>query len=163
MIKGSKKLENMGSQILTMPCNSAEYFFEDINKEITIPFFSMIEEVAKKIKKNKYKKIGLLATKTTIDKKLYDKKLSLSKVEIIKPKNQEAISNIISNILAGEKSQKDKEKLLEIIEKMKREGAETIILGCTDLPILINQSDTQIPLVNTIKILAEATIKFSIS
>jgi aspartate racemase len=162
MTNGIKKIEKIGSQIITMPCNSAEYFYDDIKKKTTVPFFSMIEKTAQRANANNYKNVGLLATETTLDNKLYENIFSKYAINIIKPSNQKTVTDIICNILAGNKSQKDKEEIIKIIEQLKTDGADAVILGCTDLPILINQIDTKIPLLNTVKILAEATIKYSI-
>ena len=66
------------------------------------------------------------------------------------------------NILAGDKLDADKETIKQIIERLKSKGAKAIVLACTDLPILFKQKDVDIEIFDTIEILAEATVKYSI-
>lgn len=162
LIKGIKKLEAIGVDFITIPCNTVQYFYEDLKRNVSIPVLNIVEEVAKKVKLNNYKKVGLLATITTIENKIYDKILNKSGIEIILPERQEQITSIILNILAGKKLESDKAKLKTIIEKMKKSGAETIILGCTDISILLNQKDVDIELFDSNEILAEVTVKYAI-
>lgn len=162
LVKGAKKLESIGVDFIVMPCNTANYFYGDIKKEISIPFLSITEETAKKIKSNQYNKVGLLATRTTIKYKIYNKDFDKFGIGLIVPDKQEKITNIILNILAGKKLDKDREELKKIIEKLKDNGAETIIIGCTDIPILLKQEDVDIKIFDTVEILAESAIKFAV-
>ena len=69
---------------------------------------------------------------------------------------------VILNILAGKKLDEDREQLKEIINKMKQGGAEAVVLVCTDLPILLRQEDVDIPVFDTVEILAEAKVQYAI-
>ncbi len=158
--KGIKTLERAGVDFIVVPCNTINYFYEDMVKMTKIPIYNIIEETAKIIK---YNKIGLLATETTIRTKLYKKSLDKYNVKLLLPnKNLRKLTNkIILNILEGKKYRKDKQVLLDIIKELKKYGAEAIVLGCTELPLIIKQSDTILPLFDTIKILADSTIKYA--
>jgi aspartate racemase len=162
LVKGAKKMESIGVDFLVMPCNTAHYFFNWIKKDVSIPFLSIIEETAKKVKSKKYKKVGLLATETTIKYKIYEKVFDEYGIEIVVPKEQDKVTKIILNILAGRKLDKDKNELKKIIEKLKNNGAEAIILGCTDLPILLKPEEIDLETFDTVEVLAESTIKYAV-
>jgi len=162
LIKGAKKLETIGVDFLVMPCNTAHYFFDDVKKEVSIPFLSIIEETAKKVKSKKYKKVGLLATETTIKYKIYNQIFNEYGIDIVVPKEQDKLTKIILNILAGKKLEKDKNELKKIIKELKNNGIKAIILGCTDLPILLKPEEIDLEAFDTIEVLAESTIKYAV-
>ncbi len=161
LIEGIKRLESIGVDFITMPCNTAEYFYRDMKKEISIPFLSIIEETAKKVKSVGYKKVGLLATETTIVNGNYNSAFEKFEIGLVVPEEQDKVTRIILNILAGKKLEKDKEVLKTIIRGLKNKGAEAIILGCTDIPVLLKQDDVNVEVFNTIEVLAESTIRYA--
>lgn len=163
LVKGVKKLESIGVDFMVMPCNTATYFLEDIRKEISVPMLSIVEEVAKKVKSEGYKKVGLLATKTTVNNKIYNKDFNRYTIELITPDEQDKVTEVILNILAGKKLEKDKEILKQIIDSLRNKGAEAIVLGCTDISVLIQQEDIDIKLLDSIEIYAEVTVNFAYS
>ncbi len=163
LVKGAKKLESIGVDFLVMPCNTAHYFYDKIKREISIPFLSIIEETAKKVKSIGYKKVGLLATETTIKCKNYDVVFDKYNIKIAVPLEQNKVTKIILNILAGKKLEEDKNELKQIIEKLKKNGAEAIILGCTDIPILLKREDVDIEVFDTVEVLAESTVKYAVN
>jgi aspartate racemase len=107
-------------------------------KSISIPFICIFLATAKKIKAKGYKKVGFLATETTIKYRSFEKDFEKNDIELILPdqSDQEAMTKIIMNILAGHKLDSDKEQMKQIIERLKKKGAEAAVLACTDLPIL---------------------------
>jgi|TARA_B100000315_G_C14408016_1_gene509642 aspartate racemase len=162
LVKGAKKLESIGVDFIVMPCNTAHYFYDKIKKEVSIPFLSITEETAKKVKSKNFNKIGLLATGTTVKYKIYNNDLDKLGIDLVVPEKQEKVTKIIMNILAGKKLEKDKEELKQIIEKLKNNGAKAMVLGCTDIPILLKQEDVDIKVFDTVEVLAESTIKFAV-
>jgi len=156
LINAAKKLERSGADFIVIPCNTVHIFIEDIRKSINVPVLSIIEETVSKIKKQNLKKVGLLATTSTIQNKLYQSPLEKDGVEVIIPKetDQQQISTIIPRILAGQKLEEDKENLLKIIKYIKINGTEAVVLACTDLPLLIKQEDSPLPILDTVDILA---------
>jgi aspartate racemase len=162
LVSGAKKLESIGADFMIMPCNTAEYFYENMKKEVSIPFLSIIEETAKKIESSGYRKVGLLATETTIVKRIYNRILDCAGIELIVPEEQDEVTAIILNIISGKKLNKDKDALKAIIKNLEKRGAEAIILGCTDIPVLLKQKDVETKLFDSIEILAESAIKYAI-
>ncbi|MFH0713961.1 MAG: amino acid racemase [Candidatus Micrarchaeota archaeon] len=162
LVKGAKKLEAIGVDFIVMPCNTAHFFYEDIKKEISIPFLSITEETAKKVKLRNFNKVGLLATGTTVRHNIYNKDFDKERIELIVPEKQEKVTKVIMNILAGKKLEKDKDELKQIIQNLKDKGAQAIVIGCTDIPILLKPEDINIETFDTVEVLAESTIKFAV-
>ncbi len=164
LVKGAEKVESIGVDFMVMPCNTAHYFYPDMAKSISIPFICIFTATAKKIKSERYKKIGFLATETTVKYKSYDTDFEKNGIELVLPNqaDQDKLTGIILNILAGEKLEDDKQAIKQIIENLKQQGAEAVVLACTDLPILFDQDDVDIKLFDTVEILAEATIQYAI-
>lgn len=164
LIRGARKIESIGVDFIVMPCNTAHYFYPSMAKSISIPFICIFLATAKKIKISGFKKVGFLATETTIKYKSFDKDFEKNSIELIFPDqiDQDKLMQIILNILAGKKLDDDKEQMKQIINKMKQNGAEAVVLACTDLPLLLKQDDADIPVFDTVEILAEATVQYAI-
>ena len=160
IIKGAKKLDSIGVDFMVMPCNTAHYFHSRVAKMISVPFICIFLATAQKIKLSGYKKVGFLATETTIKYECFNHTFKKNGIELIFPEqvDRNKLTHIILNILAGNKSEEDKNQLKHIINKLTRNGAEAIVLGCTDLPILLQKEDADIEVFDTVEILAEVTI-----
>jgi len=163
LIKGIRKLEYIGVDFIVIPCNTVQYFYDNLRKSISVPLLNIVEETAKKIKSKSYKRVGLLATITTIENKIYERILTKFEIETIVPEEQNKVTKIILNILAGKKLESDKLELMKIIGNMEQSGAEAVILGCTDIPALLTQKDINIELFDSNEVLAEATVKYAVS
>ncbi len=156
----SKKLEWLGADFIAVPCNTVNLFFDSIQGAVSVPVLNIIKETEKKIESLGFKKVGLLATETLIKSGLYGKYLEKYGIGIVKPDKNEMreVSGAIMKILNGEKEPDDKRRIMKIAERFMKEGAGCIILGCTDLPVLVKEEDFGIKTLNTIKILAEASV-----
>jgi aspartate racemase len=131
----------------------------DFRNEVSVPIINLLRETVSEVQRLKLKRIGLLATEMSIRKKIYDKILGGIKMITPNLKQQKAVTQIILRVMAGEKRNSDKKMLQEIILYLRRKGAEKIILGCTELPLLVkNNKDT----LSTIEILAKAVVTKSI-
>ena len=103
----------------------------------------------------------VLATTKTVTKKLYNKELERRNIEVITPRAdaQDNVARTIVQILRGDKSDEGKQRLLNVIDEMRADGAEAIVLGCTDLQLLVKQKDCPVALLDTLEIFAEATAR----
>jgi aspartate racemase len=164
MLKSVKFLENNGADLVIMPCNTAHYFYEQLRKEINIPFLNMIEETAKYIKKQypNEKSIGLLATEGTSKLGIYHQIFEKYNLKIVLPSTEEQsyITKAIYNIKEGiqENDQLGVEKALNAL---KGKNINRFILGCTELPIYFAQHKFDIETIDPTTILALAAIKFA--
>jgi aspartate racemase len=163
LVNGARKLASLDIDFMTIPCNTVQYFYEDIQAKLSVPLLNIIKESAKKLKSLGYSKISLLATETTIKTKLYEKIFSELGITLFPPQNQSTVTRIILNILAGKRTTSDKNDLLQIISELKEQGAEAVLLGCTDLSFFLDEQDSSLPIYDSTIILAEMTVKYAIT
>ncbi len=160
---GAQLLEKTGSDFIAIPCNTVHYFYDAMRHAVKVPILNSIDETAKQLRINSISCVGILATSTTIQTELYQKTLQQIQIQCVLPEKQEEVTTIIENILAGKKIEEDKNKLKRIIQSMQKQGAQAVVLGCTDLPLLLTQKDVSIPLFDSLEILAKATIGYCCS
>jgi aspartate racemase len=162
LVYGAKKLEMWGADFIVMPCNTAHYFYEDVKKQLRIDFLSIAKETANKAKERGYTRVGLLATETTVNEGVYARDFDYENLTLLLPGNQERLTKIILNILAGKKTSKDKRTLSDIIAELEAKGAEAVILGCTDLSIMFDSYElSMLKQLDSTDTLAEAAIKYA--
>ncbi len=154
---GIEKLATAGCDFIAVPCNTVFYFIN--SAQITVPLLNLIEETFFQAKKSNFRKVGILSTQNTAKNKLYES--VFNGIEVLQPSEieQGKINEIIMRILAGFKTNEDREYLRIICKNLEKKGAEAIILGCTELPLLVSQVDCNIEMLDTLQILAESTVK----
>jgi aspartate racemase len=160
LIDSASKLETVGANFIVMPCNTAHYFYDDISKNINIPFINMIEEVAK-VSKN-IKKVGLLATKGTYVGKVYENVFSNyeTKIEVPPLELQEIVTKLIYCIKNG-KDDLHKIPIYKVLDYFSDLGVDKIILGCTELPLAFEKLELKGDFLDPTKILALSTIELA--
>ena len=160
LVAGAKKLERGGADFIVMPCNSLHIFIEDIRKAVKIPVLSIVEETAKFLREKKFRNVGLLATRTALKSGLYETALKKEGISQIVPhdKDQAMLGEIINNIDLSRHAEKDKRKLVTMINKFEGK-ADAVILACTDLQLLMPEHD-KLEIYDTMKIFAESTVNF---
>ena len=160
-------LEKSGVDFLVIPCNTAHYFLPEIQESVNIPIIDMTKILVKDVleKNQSIKKIGVLSTTGSLVAGIYEKYFQLVGIDTIFPseENQELLvmEAIYSNrgIKAGKKIT-PRRKLTEIIYKLIEQGAEAIVLGCTEIPLVIKQKDFDIKLFDPMEITAKEIIKY---
>jgi aspartate racemase len=167
MIGICKKLELVGCSAIVICSNTMHKIAEKIESVISIPLIHVVDETAKVILSKNFKMIGLLGTRFTMKGGFYANRLTNKyKIRVILPDkpNIEYINNAIYNEFAqGKFLHSTKNKFLEIIDSLKKRGAQGIILGCTELPILIKSEDADIELFDTLKIHLKAAVNYMLS
>jgi aspartate racemase len=140
LVHSARTLQNAGADILLLPCLTAHYFISEIQKEVDIPILDMIETVLLQVRKLNITRVGLLATKTTYSKNIFDSYVDKPKfnINLILPDEpqQDVIHEIIYSIKRRKINTRDYFNLAEISNSLMQKGAEMVILGCTDLPVL---------------------------
>jgi len=157
--EAAKRLEEGGADFLVVPCNSVHIFIEEIRQAVKIPVLSIIEETAHFLKTNGIKKIGLLATIVTVNKRLYQKALEETQIEVILPdeRDQKVIGQLISALVLNQYTTKEKEELNRIIDNLETKQAENVVLACTDLQLLA-PSHPKLKIYDSMEILLRATV-----
>jgi len=158
-------LEKAGADFIVICTNTMHKVINQIKERISIPVLHIAEMTAEKILEKKMKNIALLGTKYTMEQDFYKSKLIEKGINVIIPdKNDiEIINNVIYDELClGIINPESKTKYLEIVKTLKQKGAEGIILGCTEIGLLIKSEDTDVPLFDTALIHAEQAAIYSI-
>jgi len=157
-------LERAGTEIIAIPCNTAHYYYNELQASTNVPIINMISETVAYIYQNfpDIKKIGLLATTGTIKAGIYHK--AITKMEVITPDEdaQETVMNAIygeQGIKAGRTQGKPQSDILEAAEVLINNGAEAIIIGCTEISLVLSQKDSPIPLIDPLQILAAVAVR----
>lgn len=162
LIHGVKKLEQAGVDFIIIACNTVHYFYQDLQATINIPILNIIEIAVNKIIKTNKKTIGLLTSETTNKLKLYQNELAKYEINSLSVNNQDQqkINKIILNVMSGTQTDKDKTILKNIINNFIQQGVKNVLLGCTELPLAIQQKDLKnIKVFNTLDIIAEKTLE----
>jgi len=167
MISIAKKLENIGAELIVICANTMHKMADLIEEQINIPLIHIVDATAKEIKKKGIKKVGLLGTKYTMEQDFYVKRLKEKygiKVIIPKENDRDIIHDVIFNELClGIVKENSKQQYIKIIKDLERSGAEGVILGCTEIPLLITKEDVSIPVFDTTRIHAEYAVNFALS
>ena len=164
MAEAGTNLENAGASCILICANTMHLCIDAVRKEVRIPVIHIADSTAKEIQKKGIQKVALLGTKYTMEKDFFRDILNKHEIETIIPdvEERDEIHRIIYDELAqGEFKKSSKEKYLKIIDSLILNGAEGIILGCTEIPLLINQNDVSLPIFDTTKIHAAAGFKFA--
>ncbi len=161
--EGAKLVEKSGADFIVVACNTVQKYLPKMRESVKVEIISIPEETIMEARRQGYQKVGLLATESTINSKIYEKESKLLNLEIICPndKQQSEITKVIMNVLSGQKLLSDKVRLADISLDLQNKGAEAIILGCTDLPLIFQEEDSELELLDTTKILAEACVRES--
>ncbi len=164
MAETATNLENSGASCILICANTMHLCIDAVRKVVGIPVIHIADTTAKEIQKKGIQKVALLGTKYTMEKDFFRDILNEHSIETIIPDAEERdeIHRIIYDELAqGEFKKSSKESYLKIIDSLILNGAEGIILGCTEIPLLINQNDVSLPIFDTTKIHAAAAFKFA--
>jgi len=167
MIDAAKKLEKGGADFIVICTNTMHKMAPEMSANISIPILHIADATAEKIKEKGIKKIGLLGTNFTMTQDFYKGKLENDHhLQVITPNenDRQIVHNIIyQELILGNIKEESRQKYVAIINKLQREGAEGVILGCTEIPLLIQQKDSPIPIFDTTKIHAEKAVNFALS
>ena len=158
-------LEKAGADFIVICTNTMHKVVNQIKEKISIPILHIAEMTAEKILEKGLKNIALLGTKYTMEQDFYKSKLIEKGINVIIPdKNDIEIINkvIYDELCLGIINSNSKKKFLEIVDKLRNKGSEGIILGCTEIGLLIKNEDTDVPLFDTAIIHAEQAAIYSI-
>ena len=164
MAEAGTNLENAGASCILICANTMHLCIDSVRKVVRIPVIHIADSTAKEIQKKGIQKVALLGTKYTMEKDFFRDILNKHEIETIIPdvEERDEIHRIIYDELAqGEFKKSSKEKYLKIIDSLILKGAKGIVLGCTEIPLLINQNDVSLPIFDTTKIHAAAGFEFA--
>lgn len=167
LLNACLSLKKSGVDAIVLCANTAHMYADEIEKAIELPLIHIATETAKAIIKEKITTIGFLGTSFSMEMDFYKDRLKNFGLNVLIPEKQET-RNYIQHVLKEELGRgiinpKSKENYIQIANELIKQGAEGIILGCTEIPLLIDQSHFSVPVFDTTKIHSEAIVAFIVS
>ncbi len=162
LMTGVNSLQNGGADFIVMAANSPHAVYDKLVQRSKVPILSIVEATAKKAQQENLRKLLLLGIKYTMQSSFYKDCFAKSDMEVITPldSEQDIINQIIfDELVIGNFTQESKEMLLKIVNNYDVNG---VILGCTELPLILQQNDTDVTLLDTVEIHVEAALKYCI-
>jgi len=163
LMEAAERLKSAKVKGLALCANTTHMAFDEIRELTGLPMVHIADATGNEILKKGIRKVGLLGTKQTMEMDFYQTRLSAMGIDCIVPGESERnyIHEVIMNeLLKSEFKAESRQKFIDIIHDMVSKGAEGIILGCTEIPLLVKQEDTEILLFDTLYIHANAIVDF---
>ncbi len=165
MVRSAKLLEAAGADFIVIPCVTAHHYYSSLEKRIHIPILHLVRETVEHVQKRMkgLRKIGLLATTGTLQAGLFQEAFRDTGIELLLPssgsqkKVMEAIYGKKGVKVVGP-SESSKRLVLQVSKSLIRQGAEAMIAGCTEIPLVLKEGDLPVPVIDPISILAQAAI-----
>jgi len=166
LIDGAIHLEAAGADFIVLCTNTMHKMAEEIRKNTSIPFLHIADATAQEVSASGISNIGLLGTRFTMEEDFYKGRLSNNyglNVLIPEESDRQIIHHIIyDELVRGVIRPESKRKFIVIIEKLISAGAQGVILGCTEIGLLVKDGDCQVPFFDTTRIHAEAAVEFAL-
>lgn len=165
MTSSAEKLSKAGSDFAICPDNTVHIDFDAVEKRSPIPWLHIAEEIAKVAKERGFKKLGLLGTRPLVESNVYPARLAKYEIEheIPDENDRQMIFDIIINELVKGKFTADaRSKFRTVIDKLKKKGCDAVVLGCTEIPLLINDECSSLPTLDSTRTLARAAIQHAL-
>lgn len=158
----ASQLQQAGADFIVMPCNTAHAYQADIVAAIDIPFISIIDETVAACVG--YSAVGLLATHGCLVSGIYQAALEAAGIETVVPGDDQVseLAKLITAIKTGDRAPTVGAGMKQLAEELTARGAEAVIAGCTEIPLVLEQSMLDVPLVSSTDLLAEATVAFAL-
>lgn len=162
MVKSAVQLQSLGADVLTMPCNTAHYFYDRIIPFVDIPFLNMIDETARAISDGGLRKVGLLATDGTLQADVYTRAFEKRGITIVipPPEHQAYVMDLVYNGIKNGNEHIDTKPFQRCAEDLFQKGVQTLVLGCTELPVAFELFGFDYPNIDPTLILAESAVRF---
>ncbi len=166
MVEAAQYLENGGADFVVLCTNTMHKTAVSIQENISIPFLHIADATAEKIVENSIKKIGLLGTKFTMEHDFYKGRLiEQYGLEVVIPNDEgrQIVHDVIyQELCLGKINKPSRLEYRKIMADLVEQGAEGIILGCTEITLLVNQEDSTVPLFDTTQIHAETAVSWAL-
>ncbi len=165
MVDEANNLKTAGAEFIVICANTMHIIAKDIEEKTNLKVLHIAQATASAIKEKQLKKVLLLGTKFTMEGTFYKDILNENDIEVIIPNDEdrEFIHQVIfTELVRGIVKDESKQKYLSIINSLKEKGIEGVVLGCTEIPMLVKQEDLDIPVLNTTEIHSKAATKFSL-
>lgn len=166
MIGAAQRLERAGADFLVICTNTMHKVADAVQKDIRVPLLHIADATAEEIKSRGLEKVGLMGTRFTMEEDFYKERLiGRHGLEVMIPDEceRQIVNNVIYNELCrGEVTQSSRDKYGQIMQNLVANGSEGIILGCTEIGLLVDQGDVQVPVFDTTAIHAKSAARYAL-
>lgn len=160
-----KAIEDAGADFALMASNTPHMYYSDLKEDISIPLLSIVKATAEAASKRELQKVGLLGTDFTMTSDFYSEELLNHGIKTVTPNEQDrnyVHHKIMNELVAGNFREGTRKKLTEIIEELKKEeNIDGVVLGCTELPLILSEEEVGVPVLDTTRIHVEAALEFA--
>lgn len=163
LIDGVKKLEDAGCGLIIIGCNTVHVFYDAMQAAVSIPILNIVAETRKRVAASEFGTVGLFASQSTCEMSLYQDGFAPG-ITVIPPTTaQQAVMNrVIERVMGGRQNERDVIALKDIARDFVGRGAGAMVLGCTEIPLAISQIHTDVKLFDTLEIIVESAVDFSL-
>lgn len=159
----ARALERAGAELLCMPCNTAHAFAADVRSATPLPFVSIVDAVLAEMKalEPTVRRIGLLTADGARQARLYEDALSAAGFDALRldDAGQGRLMALIYGVKAGRRGDAERRAVAELAQRLITQGAQALIAGCTEVPLLMSAADVAVPLIDSTASLARAVVR----
>jgi aspartate racemase len=162
----ARKLETAGADFVIIATNTMHLVLDEIQASVKVPVLSLLDAVSEAILRRGIKTVGLLGTKFTMEKAFYQDALARKGIAVLVPDadDREYVNHVIyDELVAGQVRDESRVGYVAVIKRLAERGAEGVILGCTEIPLLVSEADAGMPLFDTTVIHAEAALNYALA
>ncbi|HSB71722.1 MAG TPA: amino acid racemase [Candidatus Methylomirabilis sp.] len=161
----ARNLERAGADFLVVACNTAHLFYDRIVEAVRIPVLHIVDEAIGEAQRRypRLQSVGVLAGRGAIRLRLYQDRLEAKGIRAIVPSDtdQEIVVSVITRVKAGDRGPVVRSRIQEVAERLARAGSQVVFTGCTELPLVLEDGDVSVPILDPTAVLAEATVRFA--
>jgi aspartate racemase len=164
--QAAQRLEAAGADFIVIATNTMHLVLDQVQTSIHIPVLSLLDVVGAAILAKGFKTVGLLGTRFTMEKNLYQDALARKGITVLIPGagDREVVNRVIyDELVAGQIRAESRAGYVDIIQRLAARGAQGVILGCTEIPLLVSEADAGLPLFDTTLLHAEAALNYAVS
>ncbi len=164
LVDGVKKLEAAGCNLIIIACNTVHVYYNEMQSAVKIPIFNIVEETKNRVQQSGYKKVGIFASATANRLHLYQTIFSNAGIEVISPNEEQQmqLTRVIEHVMGGNQKTEDVITLKDIARDYLKQGAEAIVIGCTEIPLAINQTHTDVKLFDSTEIIVQCAVDYAL-
>jgi aspartate racemase len=162
MISSAEKVAQAGADFAICPDNTIHQAFAQVIAKSAIPWLHIAEEVATEAKRQSYRRLGILGTRYLMEGPVYSEKLAEMYLDhrIPRPQERERINEIIfTELVNGLFTDEARSYFRQVIQNLKERGCDAVVLGCTEIPLLVNADVSTLPTLDSTRLLARAALR----
>ncbi len=163
--EAARKLEVAGADFIIIATNTMHLVFEEVQACVQVPMLGLLDAVGEAILAGGMKRVGLLGTQYTMEKRFYQDALERRGITVLVPdaKDRHYVNAVIyDELVAGQIRDESRAGFTGVIRRLAERGAQGVILGCTEIPMLVAEADAAMPLFDTTAIHAEAALRYAV-